>query len=466
MNQSPRAVLSLHAIYPARRGISLVETLVAVALFSLVAVSMLAAFTTLVAESRKSRTQKVVFDNLNATLGSMVRELRNGTNPVISPGGTRIQFEPSSGDGDVKTTNDQIVYTISENQVMRSLNGGGVSHAMSAPELRVEKLFFQQVNTDPDAQPTILITLVGKAGTDAKTSSSFALQTSVVSRGYFATPEGGNVCNAIVVSGFLSRLLFDDGAIGSTLATIKDESSTARANIHGNAQFTQGKWCNGLALDGVNDYVDYPDPRFLDLSNLHQTGFTVSAWVKPTSLTTPNPGKCGFWVDPITGSNIIDCEAFPIAGTDDVGSPNGWRFSILPSGSLRFTSDNGTARPPSIATPAGTISIGEWRHIAVTWDGQNSIANIKIYVDGDVEAPRWYEPDVAPVNLAWGPIDDSADSLKIGFARGGYEIGLLFADTYAHGAIDDFRIYNRVLSGGEIKDLAQNSSFSIKVREF
>lgn len=446
------------------KAFSLVETLVAVALFSIIAVSMVGTITTLIAESRKVRTQKVAMDNLNAALESIAREIRNGTDPVITNGNTRIQFEPERGDGDSATKSDQIVYTRSGTQIMRSLDGGSTWEGLTDPALTVSSLYFEQKNTAAGAQPAVLITVVGQVGADAKTSSSFSLQTTTAVHGSVHVIGGTSSCAATVIGGFLSRLLFDDASSGFIPTTAQDEASAITATLHNGARWGEGKWCNAIWFDGVDDYVDYPLPRYLDFANLYQTGgFTISAWVNPTSLVTPNPGKCGYWVDPVTGEDL-DCEAFVIAQTDEISSPNGWSFSILPGGHLSFAVDNFTARPPRRVSDSHIVT-GVWRHVAVTWNGTNSSDEIRLYVDGDLEPPYLYEHNPSSGNFG----DDSANSMTIGacaYGCEGREVGKDFVNTYSHGAIDDFRIYRGVLNGTQIKDLAQQGSYTVRQSDF
>ena len=83
------------------------------------------------------------------------------------------------------------------------------------------------------------------------------------------------------------------------------------------------------------------------------------------------------------------------------------------------------------------LALGDWYHIALTYDGSGKAAGLKLYVNG--------KPDAEIVQDALtGPLKTDAE-LQIG----NKETGKPFK-----GQVDDLRLYNRTLADGEIEQLA------------
>lgn len=90
-----------------------------------------------------------------------------------------------------------------------------------------------------------------------------------------------------------------------------------------------------------------------------------------------------------------------------------------------------------------TISVNQWTHVAVSYDGSSRAAGVKIYVDGVGQ-----------------PLDVIRDGLykDITYEQGGepdLAIGYRFRDSgFKDGKVDDFRVFNRALSAPEAGQLA------------
>lgn len=175
------------------RGYTLVETLVALALFSVVALVTVGSFVSLMTGNEKARSQKLVFNNLNAALDSMSRTIRDGstyhcansvnnssiaTEQDCQGGGTYIAFEPRGGN--TSTTADQWVYAFSSSgQLLLSKNGAsGPYVAMTAPNVNLSYgRFF--VTGLGDNQRRAFIVVRGEAGERNGTKTAFNIQTTV-----------------------------------------------------------------------------------------------------------------------------------------------------------------------------------------------------------------------------------------------------------------------------------------------
>lgn len=180
------------------RGFSLIELIVAVALFSIVMLVSVAALLALVDANRKAQALQSVMNNLNVALDGMVRSIRMGTDyhcggppyGAASPcaGGKTFAFE--SFDGDPATDSDQWVYSFEQDEngvgrIYKSESGGTGWLPITAPEVSIDDMKFYVVGTDTadNVQPKVVISIKGTAGADkVKTKSSFSIQATSVQR--------------------------------------------------------------------------------------------------------------------------------------------------------------------------------------------------------------------------------------------------------------------------------------------
>jgi len=147
---------------------------------------------------------------------------------------------------------------------------------------------------------------------------------------------------------------------------------------------------------------------------------TVCAWIKPESV----PGT-----------------SYPqIVYKADSGD-NGWQF-YLDAGN--GTGIGFTTRQYGYKTADSAAQIGVWQHVCATWDGTDSFGGIKLYVDGtEITATT----DSGDFGGGTAPDDDP---LFIGSAGGR-------PNDYFDGAIDEVKIYDSVLTIGEIIAISECS---------
>lgn len=157
-----------------------------------------------------------------------------------------------------------------------------------------------------------------------------------------------------------------------------------------------------LDFDGTNDYVSVPDNNSLDLTN----NFTISAWVKTNSIATKQ--------------RVVDKRS-ATAGS------GGYSFGIEVGGKLIFTSYN----VADITTPTAHVSANTWTHLAVTY--QNQTNGLNFYVNGNLVYTT-NGVGVIPANIY--PLRISGESSGI---------------ALWNGQLDEVRIWQRVLTGCEIK---------------
>ncbi len=145
---------------------------------------------------------------------------------------------------------------------------------------------------------------------------------------------------------------------------------------------------------------------------------TVSAWIRPDSMGAMGLGR------------IVSKEN---------GSPGRWMLTLDGSRNLSFAKDHAVQELQRTGTP-DVISVGTWQHVAATWDGNASAGGVHLYVDG-VETAYSLSQDGLGARVS-----DATLPLTIGNRPS--------LDRGFDGAIDEVRVYNRVLSAGEIATLA------------
>ncbi len=154
---------------------------------------------------------------------------------------------------------------------------------------------------------------------------------------------------------------------------------------------------SGITIDGYNGILGN-NPR------------TVAVWIKTTNTSRQGVATWG-----------------------NTGTFSRNTFVVNGNGTVRFEYQGGGQNTTI------TANDGVWHHIAYTYDG----AEIKVYVDGVLDFTR---PET---KINTGVTGDR--QITIG-SEGSSDGSLTFRPF--SGAMDDFRLYNRALSAGEIASLA------------
>jgi hypothetical protein len=185
-------------------------------------------------------------------------------------------------------------------------------------------------------------------------------------------------------------------------ATVKDASGKRNhGEILGAQRTTQGRFGKALLFDGENDWVTVADSDSLDLD----TGMTIEAWVYPTATLSS-------WRDVVMKEQSGGTVYYLTANSD----------SSMPATGVFIGAEQ-------ILYAETHLEPKKWTHVAATYDG----ATQRLYVDGT-------EMGSQPMS---GPIQHSNGVLRIG--------GDSIWGEYFPGYIDEVRIYNRALTGDEIR---------------
>ena len=171
-------------------GFTLIEIMVAVSIFSIVALIVSGAFITLASIFKKTQTNRAVIDNINLTMDTMALQIREGKNYIFDepcavpgPGFTcfkKITFDEYVVENDEYQKRRTLSYEKNNNGEILQCEDGDCS-ALTSSEIKIENLNFYKKT----GRPTMLVVVVdGVAIARDNLESRFTLQTSLSQRNY------------------------------------------------------------------------------------------------------------------------------------------------------------------------------------------------------------------------------------------------------------------------------------------
>jgi prepilin-type N-terminal cleavage/methylation domain-containing protein len=164
-------------------GFTLVEMIVAVGIFTLVAVAAVSALMSVIDANQRSRSLAQTNNNLNFSLQTMVREIRNGFSygcDPDNPGDTTKDCSESSF-GFTNADRDDVSYELNNKSITRTVTGGS-SQTLTPPQVTVDHLRFDVVGaSNNNEQSRVVITIEAESGT-GENSQTFNLQTTATQR--------------------------------------------------------------------------------------------------------------------------------------------------------------------------------------------------------------------------------------------------------------------------------------------
>ncbi len=181
-----------------KRGFTLIEMLVSVAIFTLVMLITTSSIFVIVASNKKAEALKSVMDNLSFALESMTRNIRTGsTYTCLTVSGGFVSTVPGSncpgGDPGFQFLSNQQTYNGNSIVIQYYLWQGRIWEnqtnsnwtapvPITAPEINVSILNFYLVGAGKDGfQPRVLMSVIGTAGTST-TETQFDVQTTLSQR--------------------------------------------------------------------------------------------------------------------------------------------------------------------------------------------------------------------------------------------------------------------------------------------
>ncbi|GGD51411.1 alpha-L-fucosidase [Paenibacillus nasutitermitis] len=197
-------------------------------------------------------------------------------------------------------------------------------------------------------------------------------------------------------------------ATGST--TTESVSAQSKA-ITGTPVWVTGKSGSALQFNGTDTSVV--------ADSIVKQNFTFAAWIKPTSYNTNRM----------------------ILGQGEFGSSVNMMNWWIQNGQMYFlmsdSAGNGYGLWPFV-TPAASIPLNQWTHVAVSKSG----SQFKMFINGTLAASRTSTADIPQVN--------NSRPLRIG----GQNAGSGSAEVF-EGIIDELRLYPQTLTEQQIYNLSQ-----------
>ena len=175
-------------------GFTLVEMLVAVAVFSMVSVIISSSLLFMTEASRKSRALNSVMNNLSYAVENMSKSIRTGvyyncgvSGSLESPnncstGEDSIAFESQMGNRG--NPSDQWIYKLQGGEILRSTDGGSTFANIVSSRIVIDNLNFYVTGatSGDNTQPRVLIILQGHVNPGKGVETEFNLQTTVTQR--------------------------------------------------------------------------------------------------------------------------------------------------------------------------------------------------------------------------------------------------------------------------------------------
>jgi len=207
-------------------------------------------------------------------------------------------------------------------------------------------------------------------------------------------------------NGLVGQWSFDGADMYGTTAYDRSGGGNNGTLTNGPAQ-AQGKIGQAIRFDGVNDYVNLT----------HQSGLPIYSTTTPYSVSV--------WVKPETGGDAVK-EIY-----EDAGPLHFFRIRLI-NQELRVQVYDGVDNTDK-ATSDNTVVYNQWNHVVYT----DNVGTAKMYVNGVQDSASFNY--TAPTS-----------SMSLTASR----LGTFFVSLdYFKGAMDDLRLYNRVLSAAEVQQL-------------
>lgn len=224
---------------------------------------------------------------------------------------------------------------------------------------------------------------------------------------------------------------FDEGT-GTTAQTATGDPAYA-GTLHGGASWVDSELGlvdpeasgTAVALDGVDDYVEMPRV----LATNHAAGFSVSAWVRP---------------DTLSGDGVVLAQhggsAYAFRLSYEAGSDQ-WCFRVTQA-------DDPMAAETAVCSSTDPQT-GVWTHLAGVYDRPSG--KLRLFVNGgpNVFDPEFGQGTAAEVTVP--PLWASVGSFTVG--------RLLTGGDYWHGRIDEVRTYQRVLLESDVAQMFSSCRF-------
>ena len=235
--------------------------------------------------------------------------------------------------------------------------------------------------------------------------------------------QGLAAVSASLSSGLVGYWNFDEGS-GTTAADASGFGNTS--TLTNGPKQVIGQVGQGLSFDGIDDMVNAGSASSLDDLDL-TGGLSISVWIRPNTLGENSAGR--------------------IVTKDNNTATGHWRFQVETNNRLLFAKQHSGTLLRRESTN-NSIALNTWQHVAVTWGGTSSASGVRFFVNG-IETGYAVSNDGTLIKNS-----DNALPVRIGSQEN--------TNNSFDGSMDEVRIYNRVLSSSEIKELSAAGSGGTK----
>jgi len=181
--------MSTDATKQNKKGFSLIELIVSVALFTVILTASLGSLIVIIDVNRQTKAIKLVVNNLNLAMEGMSRDLRVGSNICRSASGTGAACRTIATDGDQQLffTTDAgetgSSFRLNANSIERRIGTGGDYLALTGSDVIVDdmRFFIRGIGLTDNVQPSVVIMLTGHIR-QADQEVEFNIQTTVSQR--------------------------------------------------------------------------------------------------------------------------------------------------------------------------------------------------------------------------------------------------------------------------------------------
>jgi hypothetical protein len=220
-------------------------------------------------------------------------------------------------------------------------------------------------------------------------------------------------------------LKFDEGR-GNTANDSSGRGHTGTLNNLTN-WVTQGKIGGCVNISNHKAYVSVLDSQH-ELDNLYSGGMSVAVWIKPATMGASSLGR------------VVDKQ--------DGSTTRGWIIRTENINTFSFGAAFGTTTLLATAV-ANSLILSDWNHITITWDGGQLLSGVHLYANGNQVKIN----TLLSTNGAGARPSDAGIPLSLGNRPSDLARGMA-------GLLDDFRIYNRVITAAEVASLVRGSVLS------
>lgn len=173
-------------------GFTLIEMMVALAVFMVVMTITLAAFLNIVDIQKKTEAFRKVNDNLNFSMEMMMREIREGKGYGVDSSGKIFTFISRAETLENDNTPTTVTYSLNENKfIERCVNPcSGNEQRITSEDVNITSLYFTVRGENPYGegdgkdydQPRVTISISGESGVKKKIKTTLDLQATVSQR--------------------------------------------------------------------------------------------------------------------------------------------------------------------------------------------------------------------------------------------------------------------------------------------